>query len=210
MSDPTSQPTSVLGLLFGREGTEPGPPDQSQMAQAVAPRLGVALHGLPPGTMEAAVREATTAAAGLVDFSLTDLLVAGWRTHEELIAAARRTVAAPASTELVDLAEHRVTSTDRPYVNVFLDGDCVATIHLELSVTFDVSAMLAGVRRGRLVELHSGRCDVTATLSVEGDDVATRRGHLELPGVITLGDGIPLLTGDDGPDELGHSALPGK
>ena len=49
------------------------------------------------------------------------------------------------------------------------------------------------VREGRLVTLHSGRCDITATLAIQGTNVITRQAHLELPGIIPLGPGIRLL-----------------
>jgi hypothetical protein len=38
----------------------------------------------------------------------------GWQKHREVIAAARRTMAAPGSIELVDLATHQITATQRP------------------------------------------------------------------------------------------------
>jgi hypothetical protein len=67
----------------------------------------------------------------------------------------------------------------------------------DLSVVFDISAVLAGIRTGRLVALHSGHCDITATLALEGTDIVTRRAHLDLPGAISLGQGIRLLPAQD-------------
>ena len=55
--------------------------------------------------------------------------------------------------------------------------------------------------------VRSGRCDITATLAVQGTDLLVRRAHLELPGVISLRRGIRLLpvdeypAGEDPPDE---------
>ena len=81
-------------------------------------------------------------------------------------------------------------------------GD-VATVELGLSVVFDISALVAGIRGGRLVAVHSGRCDVTATLAIQDTEVISRRVHLQLPGIIPLGQGIGLL-----PDH-GREADPG-
>jgi hypothetical protein len=69
----------------------------------------------------------------------------------------------------------------------------VATLQLNLSVVFDVSALGAGISAGRLVALHSGRCDITATLTIQGTTVITRHAHLELPGIIPLSPEIRLL-----------------
>ena len=70
----------------------------------------------------------------------------------------------------------------------------MATIHLDLSFLFDVQAVLAGIRDGQLVALHSGHCDVTATLAIEKSEVASKQDRFTLPGVIPLNPGIRLLS----------------
>ncbi len=189
-------PGTALALLFGQEAdSQDAIADRIESADPE--NLDRALEGLPKATRDAAVREVAAATAGLLNVNLIDMLVAGWRTHHDLISAARRTLAAPDSTELVQLATHQVTEAQQPYVSVLVDGHRVATLNLDLSVVFDISALLAGIRAGRLVALHSGHCDITVTLALEGADVVTRRAHLDLPGVISLGQGIRLLPAQD-------------
>jgi hypothetical protein len=120
-------------------------------------------------------------------------------THQDLNSAARRTLAVPGSTELVALAEHQITSAMHPYVTVSVDGYDVATIQIDLSLLFDVKALVAAIRDGRLVALHSGHCDVTATLAIDQSDVTSRQARFQLPGVIPLGHGIQLLGAADYP-----------
>ena len=191
----TGYPQALTALaLFTDSGRGlPEVPGQPLLSAQVAGNLP-ALDRLPQVTRDAAVREARAAVTGLLDVSLIGVLVSAWRTHHELTSAARRTLATPGSTELVPLAEHQVTSVMHPYVTVFVDGYQVATIHLDLSFLFDVQAVLAGVRDGYLVALHSGHCDVTATLAIEKTDVASRRVSFTLPGVIPLNPGIRLLS----------------
>jgi hypothetical protein len=215
----TAHPTTALALLFGG--------DDDAALQTIADCLlsgnaagadpaadadiGSAVAKLPQAVREAAVRDVATAAAGLLNLNLADVLVAGWRKYEDLAAAARRTLAVPGSTELVDLAAHRVTMTAQPYVSMLVDGRRVATVRIELSLVFDVTAVVAGVSTGRLTALHSGRCDVTATLAIQGMDVATERARLQLPGVIALGTGIPLLRGEDaGPETQALRSAPSR
>ena len=186
-------PSTALDLLFGEGEDTPGALAHQILSSGAGGNLGRALEDLPKATREAAVREATAAAAGLLDVDLIGVLVAGWRVHHDLIAASRRTLAAPGSTELVDLATHQITTTQQPSVSLLVDGHRVATLQLDLSVMLDVSALVAGISAGRLVALHSGRCDITATLAIEGTDAVTKRAHLELPGVIPLSPGIRLL-----------------
>ena len=154
----TAEPTvprTALALLFGPESDSPAAVAH-QIASADPGNLGRALEGLPRATREAAVREVAAATAGLLNVNLIDVLVAGWREHHDLTSAARRTLATPDSTELIQLATHRVTEAQQPYVSVLVDGHRVATLNLDLSVVFDVSALLAGIRAGRLVALTPG------------------------------------------------------
>jgi hypothetical protein len=143
--------------------------------------LGRALAHLPEMTRNAAVQEAATAAAALLKVDLIDVLARGWREHRDIVAAARRTLAAPVSTELVSMATHEITVEQRPSVNVLVDGQEVATLELGLSIVFDVSALLLGISGGRIIAVRSGRCEITGTLAVQGTALLVKRAHLELP-----------------------------
>jgi hypothetical protein len=190
-------PKTVLDLLF--------PPDEDSSVAAIPGLLppGVdedldrALRNVPATLRQAAVRETTGAARDLLNADPIGFLVSGWQKHREVIAAARRTMAAPGSIELVDLATHQITATQRPAVNLLVDNRQTATVELGLSVVFTISALVAGIRGGRLVAVHSGRCDVTATLAVQDTKVISRQVAFELPGIIPLGRGIALLADHD-------------
>jgi len=190
---------TTLDLLFSPGEDAPGALAHQILSAGTGGNFRRGLENLPKATREAAIREAATTAAGLLKVDLVGLLVAGWRTHHDLTAAARKTLAAPGSTELVDLVTHQITTTQQPSVSVLVDGRQVATLQLGLSIVCDVRALLAGIRAGRLVAIHCGRCDVTVTLAIEGTDVVTRQAHLELSGVVPLGRGIRLLAARDYP-----------
>jgi hypothetical protein len=78
-----------------------------------------------------------------------------------------------------------------------VDNRQTATVELGLSVVFTISALIAGIGGGRLVAVHSGRCNVTATLAVRDTKVISRQVAFELPGIIPLGQGIALLADHD-------------
>ena len=130
------------------------------------------------------------------------MIAAGWQKHADLTAAARRTLAAPGSTDLVDLASHRVSAAQEPYVTILVDGHRMATVRFGLSLAFEISALLAEISAGRLVALHSGRCAVTGALAIQGINVITRQAHIDLPGIVSLRGGIRLLSVDDYPADL--------
>jgi hypothetical protein len=188
-------------VLFGPEADSPAA-IAYQLASADPENLRRAMEGLPKATRDAAVREVAAAVGGLLNVNLLDVLVAGWRKHQDLTSAAQRTLAVPGSTELVQLAAHQVSTSQDPYVTILIDGHTVATLRLNLSVVFDVSALMAGISAGRLVAVHSGHCDITATLAIDGVHVATRQARLELPSETALRQSPRLLpAGDYPPDE---------
>jgi hypothetical protein len=151
------------------------------------------LGNLPSAVRATAVREASAVAANLLQVDLVGALVGGWREYRDIVAAARATLAAPGSTELVSMVTHEVTVAEHPSVSVLVDSRRVAVLQLDLSIVFDVSALLAVISGGYLVAIDSGRCDVTVTLAIQGTELMTRRAHLELPGVIKPGHAIRLL-----------------
>lgn len=198
-AEPT-KPQSALALLFG-EGDDASANLAKLILSTDTDRaLSRALEKLPELTLQTARHKVTAAAADLLDVNLIDVLIAGWRKQRDLTAAARRTLAAPGSTELIDIDTFPVISMERhPYVTVLVDRRRVATLQLDLSVVFAVTALLAGISAGRLVALHSGRCDITVSLSIPHADGIVRHAQLDLPGVIRLSPGIRLLSADNYP-----------
>ena len=187
-----STPTA-LDLLFGSDADAAEILAGEILSPGRDQDLSRALAHLPEMTRKAAVQEAAAAAAGLLKVDLIGVLARGWREHRDIVSAARRTLAAPASTELVSMAAHEVTLEQHPSVSVLVDGQRMATLELGLSIVLDVNALLLLISGGRLVAVRSGRCDITATLAVQGTDLLVRQAHLELPGAIPLGQGIRLL-----------------
>ena len=137
-------PQTVLDLLFppGEDSYVAVVPDL--LPPGASEDLDRALQNIPATLRKAAVRETTGAAKDLLNADPIGFLVSGWQKHREVIAAARRTVAAPGIIELVDLATHQITVTQRPAVNLLVDNRQTATVELGLTVVFTISALVAG------------------------------------------------------------------
>lgn len=186
-------PQTVLDLLF-----PPGDDHSVAVVPDLLPSganedLDRALQDVPAALRTAAIHETIGAAKGLLSADPISFLVSGWQRHREVIAAARRTVAAPGSIELVDLATHEITATQHPAINLLVDNRRTATVELGVTAVFTISALVAGIRGGRLVAVHAGRCKVTGTLAVQDTEVISRQVAFDLPGIIPLGRGIALL-----------------
>lgn len=188
------QPLTARIFMFGGKEDAVAALSDAMTSGDLASAMGGALKNVSEGVRNAAVHELSTVSADLLDLDLASVLVAGWCKYSALTAAARRTVAAPGSEELVEIVSHRITAAHHPYVELLVNGVRVTTVDLGLELQFDIKALVAAVRSGKLVALHSGKCDITATLSIENINVATRHGQIELPLAIQLEGGVPLLS----------------
>jgi hypothetical protein len=192
----TTQPISASVFLFGDSQDSVHALARALDEKGVVGSLGAALTNLSRAGRGAVGNQIATVAHGLLDLDLGDLVIGGWCIFADLTAAAKRSMAAPGSSEIVDLATHSITSTHSPDVEVFVNDTRVATVRFDLSITFTVKGVVATVRDGRLITLHTGVCDVAGTLAADGRQLAKREAHFELPLLVHLGNGIPLLRGD--------------
>ena len=190
-------PRSAAEMLFGPSAEAPEALTRHILSSGGD--LGHALKRLSRTARQAAVREATVAAAGLLKVDLLGVLVSGWREHKEITAAARRTLTLLSSRELVSLPPHRIATAQQPSVGILIDGKRVGSLRLGLSIIFDVEALVAGITSGRLSTVHAGRCAAGVTLTVHDIETLTKRAHLELPGAFPAGTGIRLLPGHEYP-----------
>ena len=180
----TTQPFTVSAFLFGEDQDTEQALAQALHEHGVLGSTGTALELVSDAGREAASHQVAVVAHGLLDLDLGDLLVAGWRKQGQLAAAAERTAANPGSSEVVELATHRVSSAHHPFVELLVNDVHVATVTFDLEVEFVVKALVVTVRDGHVLSLHSGACDVVATLAAEGLQLASRRAHFELPLVV--------------------------
>jgi hypothetical protein len=183
-----TQPLTAALFLFGDS--------QEESIDALAHSLHE--HGVVGSLGEGAKRTAANdqvaaVAHGLLDLDLGGLVIAAWGKWADLTAAAKRTFATQDSSEVVELAVHTITSSHRPFVELLVNDTHVATVHFELAVKFVIKGLVATVQHGRLVAVHAGDCDLTATLAAEGRQLAKREAHLQLPVLVRLGSGLPLL-----------------
>jgi len=177
----TTQPRSAAGLLFG-EGQDTGRAvAQTLDGNGVLGGLDGALRRLSQAGRQAADSRVAAATHSLLDLDLVDMMAAGWSKQGALAAAAERTAAHPGSSEVVQLASHRISSVHRPFVDVIVDGARVTRINFQLDIEFLVEALVATVSGGQVVGFSSGSCDVTATLAAEGIQLATRSARIGLP-----------------------------
>jgi hypothetical protein len=148
---------------------------------------------VPPGLRAAARDKVLELIAGVLDERLVDVLARGWQSWERVIEAAKRSLETPNAEALVELLDHEVTSTHRPYVEVTFDGKQIAKIEIVLEAQITLHAVTAVLARGRLTAIRSGRIDLSAELAIEGLTVLTAAPSLELPIEIPIEPAVLIL-----------------
>jgi hypothetical protein len=203
-----TQPLTISVFLFGEAQDTEQALAQALHEQGVLGSTGTALELVSEAGREAVADQVAVVANGFLDLDLGDLVVAGWRKQGQLAAAAERTAANPGSSEVVELATHRISSAHRPYVELLVNDAHVATVNFDLDIEFVVRALVVTVRDGQVVSLHTGACDVAATLAAEGIQLASRRAPVELPLVLRLPLLLRLDGGSDPSPYAGDAAVP--
>lgn len=194
-------------LLFGQHHDDAGALVLSPGWPQFEDSLRQASAELASTTRKTIGKEVATALSDAEDVQLGDLMIYGWRTHRHLVQAARRTVLAPGSKEVVHLAGQQLSVTREPVVDVTMGGVCVYTAHFSVTVTFDVAVADAVIRDGRLTELTVGGYSALAVLAAvlpAGNVELIRRQH-RAPArlAIPLGRGVDLAQ----PDHAKHARV---
>ena len=186
-------PLTVSGVLFNDNGPASVKALERSLDQAGVYRAaGHAVGVLSTVGREEIRSRLTEIAKDMLGARVGDTVFAGWQKKEELVGAAEATDGNPEKTVLVDLCSQRIMASDECSFDVVVDGTTVASFRFVVTLVFDIDAMLAIVRGGRLVGLRGGNCDIQAELAVNGRKLAEHRRQIELNKVIPLGSGIPL------------------
>jgi hypothetical protein len=130
--------------------------------------------------------------AHTLDQDLGDPILWAWQAHQALTNAAKATLAGTGPPEHVSLTSHTITSVHHPQVDVIVDEKRAMTITFDLTLTFELEALLLTVQRGYLVGLSPAGCHAEMTFGAHGIDV-TRSKDYRLPEVVNVRNGLPLL-----------------
>jgi hypothetical protein len=189
-------------LLGGGAGRPPAPGSVAQRPawRGVLDRLEGPLKAVSAAGRRVVDRQLAAAIDQVLEVDLGQTLIGAWRTHSDLISAARTTRANPDRSETVTLAAHDVTASHHPYVEVVVNGLTLARLHWDLGIRLEVEGLVAVVRGGRLTELRGGGLGASVTFGCEGYEVAAGRlVGLDPRLVVTVGSGIGLLPEDRHP-----------
>jgi len=165
--------------------------DDAALGTAITTATEQPLAQLTPALRKAALREVRSSLGESLGFPLADVVAQAWTRHKTLLAAAERT--REKGREVVALADHTITSVHRPRIDLAVDGLPLASITVTLDLSVRVVGVAGVVEKAALVGLESGATTVTATLKIDGQQVAKRQHQFDARRLVTLDRPCELL-----------------
>ena len=132
----------------------------------------------------------------LLDIDLGKLIFSAWERYRLLRKYCDKEAYPPEETAFVPLAEHKIQSTHRPFVEIMINDTPVGRLDFDIRLTLDLEGLELKVRDGKVMAITAGSCRGSGTLKC-GDVLLKEQKTREfaLPGSIDFGEGweIPAL-----------------
>ena len=129
----------------------------------------------------------------LLDIGLAEILARAWNTARDLHRYRDREAYPPGRTFEVDLARHKVVSTHKPRVEVWIGEQKRGEVGFTVEVEISVEGMRLHIRDGRIMKIETGGCQAKGSLHCEKFLLCQRKtSPLRLPGTLDLGEGLEI------------------
>lgn len=126
--------------------------------KAMGEALDEAAHLLPHALLDEARTGYARTVEQLFQVRLEDILISGWSSVSALKECIRQSRKRPDETLPFYLADHTLTSTHHPSLDVMLGPTEIARLPFEIDLSLELKAVQLGIRDGRIDSLESGRC----------------------------------------------------
>lgn len=111
----------------------------------------------------------------LLDLPLGDIAIATWHDHHQVLAAKQRTREHPGNREVVQLGEHKVSTSWQPELRVVVGTAVVGRpVKLDLTLEIVVQTVSLVIEDGNVTGVGPGPAKATARLCAAGRTLAHR------------------------------------
>ena len=129
----------------------------------------------------------------LLDIEVVKIIVNSWIDNDFFQQINQIKDAEPNETIIIPLAQHTITSTHNPYLEIIYNGKVVHTINFEVNVDFHFKAVNLSFQDKKLKEISSGECNINGEFLCEKIKfLEAEIKKFNLPGMLNLGDGISI------------------
>jgi hypothetical protein len=130
---------------------------------------------------------------------ITSLFAGAWNAHRALAPYGDSKLHPPEETNLVPLAQHTITSSYKPHVDVLIAGELVETIEFELELSLEIEAAVLKIQGAKIREIEVGSCKGRGKLVCAGATLLEKETHeIRSPGVLRFERGIAIQSGGGG------------
>jgi hypothetical protein len=124
--------------------------------------------------------------AELLDIPVSSLFVESWKKAIAVQKALDESKAAPDDVLYVDLAEHTIKCTQKPWISVRIGRLPAKNVEMTVAVSFQLKGFRLTIQRGEIQEIRTGSCEVEGTLECLGVEVKKKPARFDLPGAIPV------------------------
>lgn len=147
------------------------------------------IKGLQWKVIEGEVKKKTLEA---LDVDAVDLIATTWDKYKTLAEFAQKSKSEGEAAH-VSLAEHSINAELHPYLVIEVDKVLHKKIVFDVSLEFDLKALVLKIENGRIVEVEAGSCEGSGEIKIEEHSLLKKDfGAIDLPGKVRLGKGIAV------------------
>jgi hypothetical protein len=178
---------TTVGAILGRDLFAVG----ARAAEVVGGTRGVL--SLPPLTRETVLSQVRSGLAPLAEITVGDVLKVAWGASRTLVKAGNESLRTD-QPQTVHLEGYAVPVDYEPRLDVTVENVLVATVHFRLRLDVEAFHLDGVVEHGRLTSLACEALTVTASVSIEGRQLAERTVPVDLRVELPMpAAGIPVV-----------------
>jgi hypothetical protein len=180
----------TIAVMFGLDkgALEPVRLDSAE----VMGKVRASLASAPEAVRNLAAGSISDALKSALDVSLGDVLLAAWKTRQDLLEHCDQSKYPPGEVSNYVLAEHVVTSTHKPRFQILFDGaPCGPEIEFDVELKLTIEGACLEILDARIMKVATGAVQGSGTISCAGLTLVDRQTKkVDLPGEISFGEGF--------------------
>jgi len=188
-----NDPGLSLNGIFGFGDPNSPAPKLSDATKCLMDLKSRIPKGVPPGYWPAVMAQIQHKITDVLDVPISSVMGGAWRKYAPLMKYCDKDRYPSDVTTVVPLADHTISTSFKPFIEIFADEKAVGTLKFEIALSIKLEGANLSIQDGKFKTLRLVRGRTNGKLSCEGAvlvDLTSR--DRELPGEISFGDGFPI------------------
>ena len=151
------------------------------------PSLALAFPNLGTDILGAVQKDLKDSTDKMLKMTPLDILLEGWKKYAEVRKALEDSKKKPTEPILKPLVKHTITSTHKPYIELYMDEVMVKKIDFQVKASLEVESATLKILNGQVIQILGGTC--LGKFELKHDDktlTELKTAKFALPGSIRL------------------------